>query len=146
MGCSLQKEEEWMLGGQKDLMSYTPMSHCRQICTQVCPPPSPCCWRPPRGPPHPPSHPGTLAPPLPHEFILVGSFQNMHLGSLGVFKICIRKTVLKARRAGDRSSVAVAIGTPCPHFNHTAILVSVCIFASLLHFYLKQTAPHIFKT
>lgn len=53
----------------------------RLVCTQVCPPPSPCCWRPPRGPPHAPSHPGTLAPALPHEFILVGSFQNMHLGS-----------------------------------------------------------------
>lgn len=44
-----------------------------------------------------------------------------------------------SKKEGDRTSAAVATGTPCPYFNLAAILVSVFIVTPFIRFYFKQT-------
>lgn len=89
-------------------MPYTPMSHCqagagrsaRRSAAHLL-----------RGAGGHPKDPLTFRPTPAHKFILVESFQNVHLGSYW------REEGSGGEQEGNRSSVAVAMGTPSPISN-----------------------------
>ena len=109
----------------------------------ICPLPSPCCGRPPRGPPNALALPGTPA-------------QSCRVNSCwsAVFKMCIlgacgreEESGGEAKRMGDRTQ-RLCLQDPsfCPYFNHAAInscVRSYLPFPCTLPF--QETAPRIFK-
>lgn len=92
-------------------------------------------------PPHALSSPGTLALPLPHELIPVGSFQNVPPGHSWKEE----DSGGEQERKGDRSSTAGTLGPPplfqAPGNSHVLLYIKF-----LCTHLFKQTVPHIFKT
>lgn len=105
----------------------------RQACMQICSPPSPVLlettWGWGRGGPQALPDRGTPAPPPQHECVLVGSFQNMPLGS------CCGEEDGGGWR---ENSGAVATQPLSPPQIQPCSNACVRIFSSLVCFYLNK--------